>query len=87
MTDKCKIHKYEKMEVGLKKKVVFKCVECPSVLNVPEMMIGSESICWGDCGGPVKYTRLDFQQGLVFPMCEACREERKRNRELLRNVS
>ncbi len=83
---KCKVHKYERMQVGLKNKIVYKCVECPTVLNVPEMMIGRESKCWGVCGGIVKYSREDFMQELKFPICESCRQLRKEQKQLLSKI-
>ena len=86
MKDKCSIHRYERMETGLKKKTVYKCMDCPHILNNPELMIGRESKCWGICGGVVRYTREDYQQGLKFPICEECREERKKQRELLSKI-
>jgi hypothetical protein len=75
------------METGLKKKIVYKCINCPTILNNPEQMIGRTSICWGVCGGVAKYTREDYMQNLKFPICDECREERKKQRELLKSIS
>lgn len=83
---KCKVHLYQLMEVGLKKKVVFKCLDCAHYLPMPELMIGRESRCHGVCGGTVVYSKDDFQQSLKFPMCGKCRELRKQQKAELSSI-
>jgi hypothetical protein len=82
------IHKYERVEVGKKGWVVYKCVlpGCSHYLPVANLMIGKESLCHGICEGTTIYTQDDYNQKLKRPMCESCRELRKMQKMSVENV-
>lgn len=77
-------HKYERMQWP-NGSYFYKCMEsgCSHYLSVPYLVIGRESICWGDCNRVVTITKQMVFDKIKHPMCDACREERKEKREAL----
>ena len=82
------IHKYERVEIGNKGWVVYRCIlpECSHYLPTAQLIINRESLCHGICNGIVIYTQDDFNQKLKRPMCASCREQRQRQKEALISI-
>lgn len=77
------IHKYERVEVGKKNWIIYRCTlpNCSHFLPTASLIVNKESLCWGLCGDVTIYTQEDFNQKLKKPMCGSCRELRKAQRE------
>lgn len=83
-------HKYERMKVGKNDHEIYKCMfpDCPHYLPSLELAIGRLSLCWGiDCHNTVEMTRdMVSNRKTVKPMCESCKEERKKRLLALQSV-
>ena len=82
------LHKYERIELGSKGWIIYKCMlpGCTHYLPMAKLIVGKESLCWGLCDGTVIYTQDDYEKKLKHPMCESCREQRKEQRQALASL-
>ena len=81
-------HKYERME-RKSGHVIYKCMlpGCPHFLPYDELAIGRESLCWGQCGGPVIIDReMVMHNKRRHPRCLGCINERKDRILALRTI-
>ena len=81
-------HKYERVEVGKKGWVIYRCTlpDCNHYLPTAELIINRESLCWGLCEGTCIYSRDDYNNKLKRPMCEGCRALRQQQKLAMSNV-
>lgn len=82
-------HKYERVEVGTKGWVVYKCMlpGCSHYLPSAKLIVNKVSICWGICNNTAIYTQEDYEKKLKHPMCDNCREVRRKQREELSKIA
>lgn len=69
----CKVHKYRRFRFNPgdnpRKKVLYRCINCPHYVVGKEMIIGRECICW-ICGKVFRMTEKSLQ---LKPHCECKR--------------
>lgn len=82
------VHKYERVEVGKNKWIVYRCTlpNCTHYLPNAELIVGRQSLCWGLCGGTTIYSQDDYNRKLKQPMCAGCRAIRQAQKDQLRSV-
>lgn len=80
-------HKYERMEIGRKGHVIYKCIlpDCPHFLPSAHLVIGRETVC-KSCSSSVVYTKEMFSNDLKQAICENCREIKRRQAELMKTL-
>lgn len=80
-------HKYERMEIGKKGHVIYKCIlnDCPHFLPSDHLIIGRETIC-KSCSNTVIYDKEMFSQNIKNALCDECKEVRRKQQELLKTL-
>lgn len=82
-------HKYQRVTLGQKGTYeVYKCMlpDCAHYVQA-QLAVGRLSLCWGGCGNNVLLDQDAVGDRKVWrPMCDDCREERKLQRESLREI-
>lgn len=80
-------HLYERRTIGKNDHVIYKCMipSCTHFLPQRELAEGRASLCWG-CKTEITITKEIVSENIVRPMCEDCREERKRRNEALAQI-
>jgi len=79
------IHQYKKIDIGVRNKYeVYKCVLPGCTHYMPNMnsVVNSLSMCNGGCGKTLLMTQAIVTARTEKPLCEKCKEIRKKEREL-----
>ena len=82
------VHKYERINIGGKSRPyeVYKCTMCTHYIPTA-LAEGRLSLCHGSCGNAVMMDRqMVIIEKLVRPMCDGCRDLRKKQREFLKSI-
>lgn len=81
-------HKYQRF-IWPNGKHYYRCIEtnCSHYLPILDLVINKESLCHGvNCNNLVLITQEDVSKGIVKPMCDSCRDKRKKEKEEMLRV-
>ena len=81
------IHKYQRMKIGKKEHVIYRCMldGCSHFLPNEQLIINRQSLCW-ECSEPVTYSQKMFHEKIKRPVCADCSTARIERKEALRTL-